>query len=520
MLRKPNQSIHKMSTKKASSALISVFHKDGLEPIVQKFQELGITIYSTGGTEKFIKDLGIDVVPVEEVTSYPSILGGRVKTLHPKVFGGILNRQDNESDVAQLEEFEIPQLDIVIVDLYPFEKTVASGASEEDIIEKIDIGGISLIRAAAKNFKDVLCVSSMEDYAEVLELISNGNGSTTIEDRKRFAAKSFNVSSHYDTAIFNYFNKNHDLAALKVSETNGKVLRYGENPHQKGFFFGDFDAMFSKLHGKELSYNNLLDVDAAVNLMDEFKNDAPTFAILKHNNACGLAQRDNLHQAYLDALAGDPVSAFGGVLISNKQIDKATAEEIHKLFCEVVIAPSYADDALEILKGKKNRIILIQNEVEMPEMIVRTCLNGMLLQEKDHKTDSISDLSNTTTKAPSANEIEDLIFASKLCKHTKSNTIVLAKNKQLYASGTGQTSRVDALNQAIHKAKSFKFDLESAVMASDAFFPFPDCVEIAGKSGITSVIQPGGSIKDQLSIDYCNENGIAMVMTGTRHFKH
>ena len=509
-----------MSTKKATSALISVFHKDGLEPIVRKFEELGITIYSTGGTEKFIKDLGINVVPVEDVTSYPSILGGRVKTLHPKVFGGILNRQDHEGDVAQLEEFEIPQLDIIIVDLYPFEKTVASGASEQDIIEKIDIGGISLIRAAAKNYKDVLCVSSMEDYAEVLDLISTGNGSTTLEDRKRFAAKSFNVSSHYDTAIFNYFNKNHELAALKVSETSGKVLRYGENPHQKGFFFGDFDAMFSKLHGKELSYNNLLDVDAAVNLMLEFKNDAPTFAILKHNNACGLAQRDNLHQAYVDALAGDPVSAFGGVLISNKEIDKATAEEIHKLFCEVVIAPSYADDALEILKGKKNRIILIQNEVEMPEMIVRTCLNGMLLQEKDHKTDTVADLNNATTKAPSAQEIEDLIFASKLCKHTKSNTIVLAKNKQLCASGTGQTSRVDALNQAIHKAKSFNFDLKGAVMASDAFFPFPDCVEIAHKSGISCVIQPGGSIKDQLSIDYCNENGVAMVMTGTRHFKH
>ena len=508
------------SVKKASSALISVFHKDGLEPIVKKFQELGITIYSTGGTEKFIKDLGIDVVPVEDVTSYPSILGGRVKTLHPKVFGGILNRQDNESDVAQLAEFEIPQIDIVIVDLYPFEKTVASGASEQDIIEKIDIGGISLIRAAAKNFKDVTCVSSMEDYADFLSVVSENNGNISLEDRKRFAAKSFNVSSHYDTAIFNYFNKNHDIAALKVSETNGKVLRYGENPHQKGFFFGDFDAMFSKLHGKELSYNNLLDVDAAVNLMLEFKNDAPTFAILKHNNACGLSQRDTLHQAYVDALAGDPVSAFGGVLISNKEIDKATAEEIHKLFCEVVIAPSYNTEALEILKGKKNRIILIQNDVEMPEMLVRTCLNGMLLQEKDHKTDTIADLINATITKPTEKEIEDLIFASKLCKHTKSNTIVLAKNKQLCASGTGQTSRVDALNQAIHKAQSFNFDLKGAVMASDAFFPFPDCVEIADKAGITSVIQPGGSIKDQLSIDYCNEHKISMVMTGTRHFKH
>lgn len=508
------------TTKKATSALISVFHKDGLAPIVQKFNELGITIYSTGGTEKFIKELGIDVVPVEDVTSYPSILGGRVKTLHPKVFGGILNRQDHEGDQEQLKEFDIPQLDIVIVDLYPFEKTVASGASEEDIIEKIDIGGISLIRAAAKNFKDVLCVSSMEDYAEVLEMITKGNGSTTLEDRKRFAAKSFNVSSHYDTAIFNYFNKNHEEAILKISETKGQVLRYGENPHQKGFFFGDFDAMFNKLHGKELSYNNLLDVDAAVNLMNEFKNDAPTFAILKHNNACGLAMRDTLHQAYVDALAGDPVSAFGGVLISNKEIDKATAEEIHQLFCEVVIAPSYASDALEILKGKKNRIILVQNDIELLETMVRTCLNGILVQGRDNITDAVEGLTHATDKKPSEEELEDLIFASKICKHTKSNTIVLAKGKQLLASGTGQTSRVDALNQAIHKAQSFNFDLEGSVMASDAFFPFPDCVEIAGNSGIKSVIQPGGSIKDQLSIDYCNENGIAMVMTGTRHFKH
>ncbi len=510
-----------MSTsKKATSALISVFHKDGLEPLVKKFDELGITIYSTGGTEKFIKELGIDVVPVEEVTSYPSILGGRVKTLHPKVFGGILNRQDHKGDQDQLKEFGIPQLDIVIVDLYPFEKTVASGATEQEIIEKIDIGGISLIRAAAKNYKDVLCVSSMDDYAEVLDLITKGKGSTTLEDRRRFATKSFNISSHYDTAIFNYFNKNGEETALKLSETNGQVLRYGENPHQKGIFFGDFDAMFSKLHGKELSYNNLLDVDAAVNLMNEFKNDAPTFAILKHNNACGLATRNTLKQAYVDALAGDPVSAFGGVLISNKEIDKATAEEIHQLFCEVVIAPSYSKEALEILKGKKNRIILILNEVALPQNSVRSCLNGVLVQDKDNKTDTVADLTYVTNEKPSTNELEDLIFASKLCKHTKSNTIVLAKNKQLCASGTGQTSRVDALEQAIHKAQSFKFDLSGAVMASDAFFPFPDCVEIAHKNGITSVIQPGGSIKDQLSVDYCNENGISMVMTGTRHFKH
>ena len=509
-----------MNTKKASSALISVFHKDGLEPIVKKFNELGITIYSTGGTEKFIKELGIEVVPVEEVTSYPSILGGRVKTLHPKVFGGILNRQDNDGDVAQLEEFDIPQLDIVIVDLYPFEKTVASGASEQDIIEKIDIGGISLIRAAAKNFKDVLCISSMEDYGAFLDIITSGNGETSLEDRKRFASKAFNVSSHYDTAIFNYFNQNVGEAALKISETKGQVLRYGENPHQKGFFFGDFKAMFDKLHGKEPSYNNLLDVDAAINLMNEFKKDDPTFAILKHNNACGLATRGTIHQAYIDALAGDPVSAFGGILISNTEIDAPTADEIHKLFCEVVIAPGYSDEALTTLKGKKNRIILVQKEVELPNTIVRTCLNGILVQDKDHKTDTMADLKQVTEKEPSERELEDLIFASKLCKHTKSNTIVLAKNKQLCASGTGQTSRVDALNQAVHKANSFNFDLNGAVMASDAFFPFPDCVEIANKSGITSVIQPGGSIKDQLSIDYCNENGIAMVMTGTRHFKH
>ena len=509
-----------MTAKKASAALISVFHKDGLEPIVKKLDELGVTLYSTGGTEKFIHDLGIDVVPVEDVTSYPSILGGRVKTLHPKVFGGILNRQDNESDVSQMKEFDIPQLDIVIVDLYPFEKTVASGASEQDIIEKIDIGGISLIRAAAKNFKDVLCVSSMEDYEDFLNVITAGNGTTTLEDRKRFATKAFNISSHYDTAIFNYFNQEKEETVLKISETKGQVLRYGENPHQKGFFFGDFDAMFTKLHGKELSYNNLLDVDAAVNLMGEFKNDDPTFAILKHNNACGLATRSTIKQAYVDALAGDPVSAFGGILISNVEIDKPTAEEIHNLFCEVVIAPSYSDEALEILKGKKNRIILIQNKIELPETLVRTCLNGVLVQDKDSKTDSKEDLNPVTDKKPTPQEIEDLIFASKLCKHTKSNTIVLAKSKQLCASGTGQTSRVDALNQAIHKAKSFDFDLDGAVMASDAFFPFPDCVEIADKAGIKSVIQPGGSIKDQLSIDYCNENGLAMVMTGTRHFKH
>lgn len=506
--------------KPAKSALISVFSKEGLAPIAKKLNELGITIYSTGGTEKFIKDLGIEVIPVEDVTSYPSILGGRVKTLHPKVFGGILNRQENEGDVKELEQYEIPQIDIVIVDLYPFEKTVASGASEQDIIEKIDIGGISLIRAAAKNFKDVICVSSVDDYQEFLDLLNEKNGETELSDRKRFATKAFNISSHYDTAIFNYFNSEENIPTYKQSILTGKELRYGENPHQKGTFYGEFDEMFDQLHGKELSYNNLLDVDAAVNLMNEFKGEAPTFAILKHNNACGLAQRDTIHQAYVDALAGDPVSAFGGILISNVEIDKPTAEEIHKLFCEVVIAPSYSSEALEIIKGKKNRIILIQKETELPKQQVRTCLNGVLVQDKDNKTDSAEDLTTATNNKPTDEELSDLLFASKICKHTKSNTIVLAKNKQLCASGTGQTSRVDALRQSIEKALSFNFDLKGAVMASDAFFPFPDCVEIAGNAGISAVIQPGGSIKDQLSIDYCNENDIAMVMTGTRHFKH
>ena len=505
---------------KVKSALISVFHKDGLGPIVNKLNDLGVTIYSTGGTEKFINDLGIKVVPVEELTSYPSILGGRVKTLHPKVFGGILGRRENESDLSQLSEFDIPEIDIVIVDLYPFEKTVASDASEQDIIEKIDIGGISLIRAAAKNFKDVICVSSMKQYDEFLDILSKNNGAIELEDRKNFAAKAFSVSSHYDTAIFKYLNQEAGEVEFRASFDQVSELRYGENPHQKGYFFGNLDALFDKLHGKELSYNNLLDVDAAVNLMNEFKGEAPTFAILKHNNACGLAQRDSIEQAYVDALAGDSVSAFGGILIANTTINKATADEIHKLFCEVVIAPSYEEEAIEILKGKKNRIILIQKEIELPKANYRTALNGVLSQEKDTKTDGENDLSQATTKSPSDREASDLLFASKICKHTKSNTIVIAKNKQLFASGTGQTSRVDALNQAIIKANHFNFDLNGSVMASDAFFPFPDCVEIADHAGITSVIQPGGSIKDKLSVDYCNKNKMSMVFTGTRHFKH
>ncbi|MCB0455306.1 MAG: bifunctional phosphoribosylaminoimidazolecarboxamide formyltransferase/IMP cyclohydrolase, partial [Aequorivita sp.] len=448
------------SSKKITSALISVFSKEGLAPIVKKLNEQNVKIYSTGGTEKFINDLGIEVIAVEDITDYPSILGGRVKTLHPKVFGGILNRQDNESDVSEMAQYNIPQIDAVIVDLYPFEKTVASGASEADIIEKIDIGGISLIRAAAKNFKDTICVSSVDDYAEFLELISKNNGEISLKDRKRFAAKSFNVSSNYDTAIFNYFNKEEKLPAFKLSETNGQELRYGENPHQKGYFFGNFDEMFTKLHGKELSYNNLLDVDAAVNLMNEFKGEAPTFAILKHNNACGIAQRNTIQEAYLAALAGDPVSAFGGILISNVEIDEATANEINDLFCEVVIAPSFSATAQEILEGKKNRILLVQKEIELPSTTVRTCLNGVLVQDKDNITDSAEILTQATNNKPNSAELEDLLFASKICKHTKSNTIVLAKGKQLCASGTGQTSRVDALRQAIEKAKSFNFNLE------------------------------------------------------------
>ena len=510
-----------MSTiKTAQGALISVFHKDGLEPIVRELHKNGVVLYSTGGTETFIKELGIPVVPVEDLTSYPSILGGRVKTLHPKVFGGILNRRNLAEDQAQMAEFDIPQIDIVIVDLYPFEKTVASGGTSQEIIEKIDIGGISLIRAAAKNFQDVLCVADRADYPAVLEVLQKNNGGTTLAERQFFAAKAFNTSSHYDSAIFNYFNQSAGIDALKLSVQQSMPLRYGENPHQQGRFYGDFEALFTQLHGKELSYNNLLDIDAAVQLIQEFKNDGPTFAILKHNNACGLATRDTLKQAYLDALAADPTSAFGGVLIANKTLDLATAQEIDQLFCEVVIAPGMDAAAVEVLQSKKNRILLVQKETETDQKQVRTALNGYLVQDKDNVTETKDQLTTVTQTSPSAAEVEDLLFAAKLCKHTKSNTIVLAKNKQLIASGTGQTSRVDALQQAIHKANTFGFDLKGAAMASDAFFPFPDCVEIADQAGITAVIQPGGSIKDSLSIDYCNEHHMSMVLTGIRHFKH
>ncbi len=502
------------------SALISVFDKDGLAPIVKALHQNNVTIYSTGGTQDFIEKMGIPVERVEDLTSYPSILGGRVKTLHPKVFGGILNRRDLAEDVAQIEEYEIPSIDLVIVDLYPFEATVASGADHSAIIEKIDIGGISLIRAAAKNYKDVVIIPSKAQYARFEQILSERGNTTTIEERHDFARDAFNVSSHYDTHIFNYFNRENPISVLKESIQIETPLRYGENPHQEGSFFGNLDELFEKLHGKELSYNNLLDVDAAVQLMQEFKNDDPTFAILKHNNACGLATRSTIAQAYADALAGDPVSAFGGILIANTTIDLETAKAINELFCEVVIAPGYDAAGLEILKEKKNRIILVQKDIELPKRQIRTALNGVLVQDKDLKMETAADLTTVTKVGVTEAEIKDLLFANKLVKHTKSNTIVLAKNGQLLASGTGQTSRVDALKQAIHKAKSFNFDLNGAVMASDAFFPFPDCVEIADMEGIHAVIQPGGSVKDQLSIDYCDAHGMAMVFTGTRHFKH
>jgi phosphoribosylaminoimidazolecarboxamide formyltransferase/IMP cyclohydrolase len=507
------------NTKKITSALISVFDKSGLEPIVKTLHENGVVIYSTGGTQEFIESIQIPVIRVEDLTSYPSILGGRVKTLHPKVFGGILNRRDLAEDQAHIKEFEIPSIDLVIVDLYPFEKTLASGASHEDIIEKIDIGGISLIRAAAKNYNDVVIIPSQDQYASFLEIIASNNCETNIEQRTRFAQDAFHVSSNYDMHIFNYFQGD-KKEIFKQSVSPAHILRYGENPHQSGTFYGDLDQMFDKIHGKELSYNNLLDVDAAVNLIDEFKNDDPTFAILKHNNACGIATRPTIKEAYEIALAADPLSAFGGILISNTQIDLATATLINELFCEVVIAPSYDSEAVELLKSKKNRVILIRKAVELPQKQFRTVLNGVLEQDKDKITETSKDLTTVTLTSPTEQETNDLIFANKLVKHTKSNTIILAKNNTLLASGTGQTSRVDALQQAIHKAQTFGFDLNGSVMASDAFFPFPDCVEIAHLAGISAVIQPGGSIKDPLSIDYCNANKIAMVFTGNRHFKH
>ena len=505
------------ATKRIKRALVSVYHKDGLDEILKKLNAEGVSFVSTGGTKTFIESLGIACDAVEDLTGYPSILGGRVKTLHPKVFGGILARRENEGDQAQLAQYEIPEIDLVIVDLYPFEETVASGADEQSIIEKIDIGGISLIRAAAKNFKDVVIVASKHQYTPLLNLLNEKGAETSLEDRKWFAKEAFAVSSGYDSAIFNYFD-NREGSYFRVAIDQPMHLRYGENPHQKGLFYGQFNNMFDQLHGKEISYNNLLDIDAAVNLIDEF--DELTFAILKHNNACGVASRSNVVDAWKDALAGDPVSAFGGILITNTTINKEAAEEINKIFFEVIIAPAYDADALAILEQKKNRIVLVRKECKTCPMQFRSLLNGALMQEKDLSIQTESDLVAMTEKQPSAKEVDDLFFANKIVKNSKSNAITLVKNKQLCASGIGQTSRVDSLKQAIEKAHSFNFDLQGAVMASDAFFPFPDCVEIADKAGITAVIQPGGSIKDELSVAYCNEHNIAMVKTGVRHFKH
>ena len=504
-------------SKKIKTALVSVFHKDGLEEILRKLHAEGVSFISTGGTQHFIESLGLPCGSVEELTTYPSILGGRVKTLHPKVFGGILCRRELNEDKAQVEQYGLPEIDLVIVDLYPFTDTVASGADEKAIIEKIDIGGISLIRAAAKNFKDVTIIASKAQYAPFLSLLEENGAATTLEQRKWFAKEAFAVSSFYDSAIFNWFDSD-DNSALRLAADYTKALRYGENPHQKGVFYGDFDAMFEQLHGKEISYNNLLDIDAAVSLISEF--DELTFAILKHNNACGLACRPTMVEAYKAAFAGDTLSAFGGVLVTNGTVDKATAEEMSTLFFEIIIAPAYEADALEVLEAKKNRIILVQKQKTPAGKQCRSVLNGYLVQDKDTHIEKANELKQVTEKAPTAQEIDDMLFANKIVKNSKSNSIVLAKNHTLCASGVGQTSRVDALKQAIEKAKTFGFDLQGAVMASDAFFPFPDCVEIAGNAGITAVIQPGGSIKDNLSVDYCNEHQIAMVTTGYRHFKH
>lgn len=503
--------------KSIKTALISVYHKEKLEQIVQKLDDLNIQIFSTGGTAGFIKGLGVKVTEVESVTGYPSILGGRVKTLHPKVFGGILGRRDLEDDIREMEEYEIPGIDLVIVDLYPFEETVAAGGTQEEIIEKIDIGGISLIRAAAKNHSDVLIVSSRDQYSNLIDLLEQKNGMSDLQDRRRFAQAAFAVSSHYDTSIYHYF-ASPGTDYLKASHHEYRSLRYGENPHQEGRFYGNLEDLFEQIHGKEISYNNLLDIDAAIRLIDEFSE--TSFGILKHNNACGIASREILADAWTDALAGDPISAFGGILITNRPIDEETAIEIDKIFFEVIIAPEYSEASLAVLRKKKNRIILLRKEFSLPDYQFKTLLNGVIWQNQDIKKESSSDLKTVTKNDLSSKQLDDLLFANILVKHTKSNAIVLVKNKQLISSGTGQTSRVDALKQAITKAKHFGFDLNGAVMASDAFFPFKDSIEIAYEAGIRAVVQPGGSIRDKESIDFCDEKGIPMVFTGVRHFKH
>jgi len=508
-----------MSTRKISRALVSVFYKDNLEPIIKLLGKHGVEFVSTGGTQDFIEKLGFSVSPVEKLTGYPSIFGGRVKTLHPVVFGGILFRREDAGDLKQASEFDIAPIDLVIVDLYPFEETVAKGGSEEDIIEKIDIGGISLIRAAAKNFKDVIIVASRNQYEEVYQLLEAKNCSTDLIDRKKFAAMAFDVTSHYDSAIFSYFNREFQIPSYKKSIQLGRTLRYGENPHQKGIYYGDLDGLFEQLNGKELSYNNLVDIDATINLLKEFDNET-AFVIIKHTNACGVATASSVRDAYMKAFQADTISAFGGVLATNEQIDLSAAEEINKLFFEILIAPSYSDEALTLLKSKKNRMLLLQKSKLAEAKQSKTILNGIIEQDLDLKTDSKEDLKVVTKKAPSASEIKSLLFASKICKHTKSNTIILANEGQLLASGVGQTSRVDALKQAIEKAAAFGFSLQGSVMASDAFFPFPDCVEIASQQGISAVIQPGGSVKDQDSINFCDQHNMSMVFTGIRHFKH
>ena len=508
--------------KQIRTALVSVYHKDGLDEILRKLHADGVKFLSTGGTRSFIEFLGMPCDAVEDLTGYPSILGGRVKTLHPKVFGGILSRRDNDGDCRQTAEFEIPEIDLVIVDLYPFEDTVASGAPLEDIIEKIDIGGISLIRAAAKNYKDVVIVASKKQYPILAGMFDAHGATSSYEERLTLAKEAFGVSSLYDSAIFNYFDKTACAPArpsgLRIAIDGSKPMRYGENPHQEGFFFGNLDAMFEQLHGKEVSYNNLLDIDAAVSLIEEF--DDTTVAILKHNNACGLASRDTLLDAWHDALAGDPVSAFGGVIITNREVDAKTAEEINKIFFEVIIAPAYSSDALAILEQKKNRIILVQKQGLKTSHSFRSILNGALMQQRDTKIETPDDLKLVSGDSLSEQQIADMLFANKIVKHSKSNAIVLARNRMLLGSGVGQTSRVDALRHAIEKAESFDLDLAGSTMASDAFFPFADCVEIAHKAGVTSVIQPGGSIRDTDSVEYCKANGMTMVMTGFRHFKH
>ena len=504
--------------KKIGSALISVFHKEGIEAIARVLQAQNVKIYSTGGTYDFLQKLGMEVTAVDTLTGFPSVFGGRVKTLHPAIFRGILYRRDLAEDRKEAESHHIPPIDLVIVDLYPFEETVRKGGTEQEIIEKIDIGGISLIRAAAKNHEDVLIVASREQYSELLQLLETKNGFTEIKDRRRFAAQAFAVSSHYDTAIFNYFNRTEHLPLFRKSCNASRALRYGENPHQKGTFWGHWEECLEQLHGKELSFNNFVDIEAAVQLIGDFNR--PAFAVIKHTNACGAAEREDLLTAWKDALAGDPVSAYGGVLIANRPIDLSTAEEINRIFFEVLIAPGFEKNALEVLKQKKNRVLLQWNAIDLPTEQFKSLLNGVIEQDRDLNVECAGDLKTVTETAPTASQIEDLLFANVLVKHTKSNAIVLVKGRQLIGSGMGQTSRVDALRQAIIKAKAFGFDLEGAVMASDAFFPFADCVEIAHQEGIKAVIQPGGSIRDQDSVDYCNKNGLAMVMTGFRHFKH